>query len=1035
MTRDSMESSGTAGRERSASSDGRNAGAGHNSGAGGGPQRPSFGRDALGLVLLLLACFFGVAAAMAYIDPREQASGMTGLVMALVEFLGISCFFLAAGLGWIGFRLWIRGVDGKVGRDLFGVAITTLTLAVLVGSLSPELGGTVGRLGAVVTSQLTVFVGLIFGVMVVLLPAWFLWLRPAALAAGEVPRTSAPLSPRASDSSGVSQAEAEGLFPKVAPRPPAPRAPAPAEPRASRAAQPAAEAADPFADKSARAPSGADSPKFTPPKVVAPSPYPPDVRREGRVPEGARPLGGGSVPAAPASASAPAAAVKRAPEPAPQAVHEHHPDEHPRHAQALRVEPGAAAAGAGLVADELRRAVPPPVADDGRAQRGPALEPVAGPAGAPARGDAARDALNPALADERASEETFADELAQASRVAEPSLTQPLERTPPKPSWEQSDLFEEPVDAYGTPLSLVEKLRAGEGAALEQDAPRADRAARTAAADDQPLPWGADEELGDEVLEDSIRPLEAKPAPADAPTVAAVAEDDAAAALASEVAVEIEPEVRPEAAPDEPAAASVSQALGADASTSAAEGATPRETSEELRQQLRGFIDLRERSSAARAEPSGPVADESSAREPRWVEPATVAASALAVNAAAIAARAEAEPAAPTADEVAPAAALEAAPVPPSESSHEAQLEQQVEAQIEEQVEPNVEAHAQPAVEETITSPESLAAASGELAGEATEADSVAFAAHLDTSAEFEREEQSAPTAEADAELDARTPLSTERSGAASRPQVVIRSLFEEPPTPVNAAAGQSSAPAVDDVAAPEPVAPASPAAQAAQAPLEESAPLAMSDVVLEPARRAKRKPKAPRTGGEPTKHAVESAADELAPSHETAREPQFAAAGEHGANAALAAVEQVERTVAVEPVERNEPSEAPAAPAFDSRSASAAASAREASVDVSMEASVEAPVESHVELAPARPRARSRVTVDEVVFKAGCLFVERQRVAVSMLQREFGLDFDAATAVLDQLQRVGLIGPYLGGQRRDILLSMDEWQELVGVE
>ncbi len=1033
MTRDSMESSGTAGRERSASSDGRNAGAGHNAGAGGGPQRPSFGRDALGLVLLLLACFFGVAAAMAYIDPREQASGMTGLVMALVEFLGISCFFLAAGLGWIGFRLWIRGVDGKVGRDLFGVAITTLTLAVLVGSLSPELGGTVGRLGAVVTSQLTVFVGLIFGVMVVLLPAWFLWLRPAALAAGEVPRTSAPLSPRASDSSGVSQAEAEGLFPKVAPRPPAPRAPAPAEPRASRAAQPAAEAADPFADKSARAPSGADSPKFTPPKVVAPSPYPPDVRREGRVPEGARPLGGGSVPAAPASASAPAAAVKRAPEPAPQAVHEHHPDEHPRHAQALRVEPGAAAAGAGLVADELRRAVPPPVADDGRAQRGPALEPVAGPAGAPARGDAARDALNPALADERASEETFADELAQASRVAEPPLTQPLERTPPKPSWEQSDLFEEPVDAYGTPLSLVEKLRAGDGAALEQDAPAADGAARTAAADDQPLPWGADEELGDEVLEDSIRPLEVKPA---APALSAAgAQADASAALAREVVVEIELQARPDEAADEPVAASSPSAFPATTSQGAQDIATAHETSEDLRQQLRGFIDLRERSSAARTEPSGPVADESSAREPRWVEPAAVAASVLAVNAAANAARAETEPAAPTVDEFAPAAALEAAPVPPSESSHESQLEQQVEAQIEEQVEPNVEAQAQPVAEQASTSPESLAAASSELASEAAEADSVAFAAHLDTSAEFEREEQSAPTAEADAELDARTPLSTERSGAASRPQVVIRSLFEEPPAPVNAAAGQSSAPAVEDVAAREPVAPASPAAQAAQAPLEESAPLAMSDVVLEPAPRAKRKPKAPRTGGEPTKHAAESAADELAPSHETAREPQFAAAGEHGANAALAAVEQVERTVAVEPVERNEPSEAPAAPAFDSRSASAAASAREASVDVSMEASIEAPVESHVELAPARPRARSRVTVDEVVFKAGCLFVERQRVAVSMLQREFGLDFDAATAVLDQLQRVGLIGPYLGGQRRDILLSMDEWQELVGVE
>ncbi|MCE9595507.1 MAG: hypothetical protein K8S98_15070 [Planctomycetes bacterium] len=65
----------------------------------------------------------------------------------------------------------------------------------------------------------------------------------------------------------------------------------------------------------------------------------------------------------------------------------------------------------------------------------------------------------------------------------------------------------------------------------------------------------------------------------------------------------------------------------------------------------------------------------------------------------------------------------------------------------------------------------------------------------------------------------------------------------------------------------------------------------------------------------------------------------------------------------------------------------------------------------------------------DELVFKAGVLFLERQRVAVSMLQREFSLDFEAATRVLDRLQAAGLIGPYLGGQRRDILLTLEQWR------
>ncbi len=65
----------------------------------------------------------------------------------------------------------------------------------------------------------------------------------------------------------------------------------------------------------------------------------------------------------------------------------------------------------------------------------------------------------------------------------------------------------------------------------------------------------------------------------------------------------------------------------------------------------------------------------------------------------------------------------------------------------------------------------------------------------------------------------------------------------------------------------------------------------------------------------------------------------------------------------------------------------------------------------------------------DELVYKAGLLILDRQRVAVSMLQREYGIDFEQATKLLDRLQAAGLIGPYLGGQRRDILLTLDQWR------
>lgn len=65
-----------------------------------------------------------------------------------------------------------------------------------------------------------------------------------------------------------------------------------------------------------------------------------------------------------------------------------------------------------------------------------------------------------------------------------------------------------------------------------------------------------------------------------------------------------------------------------------------------------------------------------------------------------------------------------------------------------------------------------------------------------------------------------------------------------------------------------------------------------------------------------------------------------------------------------------------------------------------------------------------------ELLDEVGCLFVERGRVAVSMLQKQYGMDFDEACVVLDDLQELGLIGPYLGGQRRDILLTRDQWKE-----
>jgi len=66
------------------------------------------------------------------------------------------------------------------------------------------------------------------------------------------------------------------------------------------------------------------------------------------------------------------------------------------------------------------------------------------------------------------------------------------------------------------------------------------------------------------------------------------------------------------------------------------------------------------------------------------------------------------------------------------------------------------------------------------------------------------------------------------------------------------------------------------------------------------------------------------------------------------------------------------------------------------------------------------------------LVRDCGLLFIDRQRVAVSMLQREFSMDFKRATEMLDELQQLGLIGPYMGGTRRDILMDRESWLSAV---
>jgi len=145
-------------------------------------------------------------------------------------------------------------------------------------------------------------------------------------------------------------------------------------------------------------------------------------------------------------------------------------------------------------------------------------------------------------------------------------------------------------------------------------------------------------------------------------------------------------------------------------------------------------------------------------------------------------------------------------------------------------------------------------------------------------------------------------------------------------------------------------------------------------------------------------------------------------------ADAEAAADDEEWEVEEVEEVEEDEAAEEPAAAA----AAEDAEAAAEPTPVAEAEPSPEPEPERDVTLEPRAAPSTEAFPSQDLVRRAGDLILERQRVAVSLLQRTFDLEFKQATVLLDVLQEQGLIGPYLGGQKRDILLTADEWRARV---
>ncbi len=462
-------------------------------------------RDGLGLALFTSGAFCCVLLVLALStdEPLAQARGTGVIARAFAGSIGlVPGLVFCAGIALLGARNYLAGPGRDSRRHAGGLALTAIGLSVLLGAFSTSAGGLVGDLTAGTVARFThPMLGVCVGLAVFLVPVWMIWLRPnlvpltreAAIDAHAARREAQ----KALSDEGVSLAEAEALIPEYRPL-------APADTRKQQPERsPALAAPIPATPTS---PPERSRPESVRPVPVRPVPARPgsDVRRRGEVPDGARPLEtthahvtpvplptlAAQHDAIPAVRERPAVREPAHPELAPRedlAVAEG-PEpilelpasiaERPRQNEALDE---LRAALAELLADRSDRleATPEPAVEDAQEE----VPEYASATETELAAEGAEEdfiAEDPAVIADLAESESFEPESIESGplsagpiepELAEPELAAhadvekaPLPRALPRPSWEQPELFavaEEPVDAYGTPISTVEAIVSG----------------------------------------------------------------------------------------------------------------------------------------------------------------------------------------------------------------------------------------------------------------------------------------------------------------------------------------------------------------------------------------------------------------------------------------------------------------------------------------------------------------------------------------------------------------------------------------------
>ena len=82
-------------------------------------------------------------------------------------------------------------------------------------------------------------------------------------------------------------------------------------------------------------------------------------------------------------------------------------------------------------------------------------------------------------------------------------------------------------------------------------------------------------------------------------------------------------------------------------------------------------------------------------------------------------------------------------------------------------------------------------------------------------------------------------------------------------------------------------------------------------------------------------------------------------------------------------------------------------------------------------EPAEAEAPAATKQQFDELLPQAVDVIFETKQASVSMLQRRLKLGYSRAARLVDQMEQLGIVGPFEGSKPRQVLITKQQWQEM----